>query len=94
MEAFTALAAKATENLSPGQSSGSSGSGSGSGSSSGSGSGSSSGSGTGSGSPTSSISATASVSAPAQNTVNAAPGVSPQSFFGLGAAAMALLAVL
>jgi hypothetical protein len=89
MQAFTALAANAAENLSPGQASGS---GTGTGTTGGSGTGTSSPSGS-SGSPTLGSGASGTTTGPAQNTANAAPVLSSQSFLGLGAAAMAALAL-
>ncbi|KAJ4398901.1 hypothetical protein N0V91_009855 [Didymella pomorum] len=93
MQAFTELAAKATENLSPGQASGS-GSGSGSGTNGGSGTGTTSPSAGSSGSATSGSGASGTTTgSPAQNTVNAAPGLHSQSVFSLGAAALAIFAM-
>ncbi|KAH6644736.1 Cupredoxin [Boeremia exigua] len=89
MQAFSALAAQASENLSPGQSSGSGGSGSGSASPSGSGAA----SGAPGSTPTLGAGASGTIPNPAQNTVNAAPALNSQSFFGLGAAAFAVLAL-
>ena len=97
MSAFTALAAKATENLSPGQAAGS---GTGTGGS-GTGSGTTGGSGTGAGSSAAGASGTATLgagasgttSAPAQNTANAAPVLGSSSLVSLGAAALAALAL-
>ncbi|KAF9695386.1 hypothetical protein EKO04_006540 [Ascochyta lentis] len=82
MQAFSALAAKASENLSPGQAAGSGGTGTGTSPSSGS-----------SGSPTLGSGASGSITNSAQNTANAAPVLSSESYFGLGAAAMAILAL-
>jgi hypothetical protein len=81
-QAFTALAANAAENLSPGQAAGS-----------GSGTGTTPPSSGASGSPTSGNGAPGTPNTPAQNTANAASALSSQSFFGLGAAAMAVLAL-
>ncbi|KAJ4362654.1 hypothetical protein N0V95_001362 [Ascochyta clinopodiicola] len=82
MQAFSALAAKASENLSPGQAAGS-----------GSGTGTTSPSSGSSESPTLASGASGTTSSPSQNTANAAPVLSSQSFLGLGAAAMAVLAL-
>ena len=84
MAAFTALAAQASENISPGQAAGS-GSGSGAG-----GAGGSSPSGTTPGNTPIAPSG----NAPAQQSANAAPVVGSQSVFGLGAAAVAAFAML
>ncbi|KAH7401181.1 Cupredoxin [Pyrenochaeta sp. MPI-SDFR-AT-0127] len=84
MEAFVALAASATENLSPGQAPGSGGSAGGNTPPS-----PSSGSGTAGGND-----ASGTGSGPAQATANVAAGLSSQSFFGLGAAAVAAIAML
>lgn len=89
MQAFTALAANAAENLSPGQAPGSGSAGNTPPSPSASG-GSGSGSGT---SGTEGATGTAS-SGPAQATANVAHGFSSQSFFSLGAAAVAAFAML
>lgn len=87
MQAFTDLAAKATENLSPGQASGS-------GTSGGSGTGTTSPSAGSSGSATSGNGASGTLTnSPAQNTANAAPVLSSQSVFSLGAAALAVFAM-
>ena len=82
MQAFVALAAQASENLSPGQAAGS-------------------GSGAAGISPDSpsggaagNTPPTPTASGPAQNTANAAPALVGQSFFGLGAAAVAAFAML
>jgi hypothetical protein len=95
MQAFVALAAKATENLSPGQASGSGSNtpSGGAGGSGGSGSGSSSPSGTTGGNTPVSPSG-ANGANPAQQSTNVAAGISTQSFFGLGAAAAAAFAML
>lgn len=86
MQAFTALAAQAAENLSPGQASGS-------GTTGGSGTGTTSPSSGSSGSPTLGSGASGTITSPAQNTVNAAPALGSQSLFSLGAAAVAVLAL-
>ncbi|KAJ4315984.1 hypothetical protein N0V94_005676 [Neodidymelliopsis sp. IMI 364377] len=86
MNAFTALAANAAENLSPGQAAGSS-------TGSGSGTGTTSPSSGSSGSPTLGSGASGTSTSPAQNTANSAPVLSSQSFFSLGAAAMAAIAL-
>ncbi|CAO2652528.1 Nn.00g008110.m01.CDS01 [Neocucurbitaria sp. VM-36] len=85
MQAFVALAAAATENLSPGQAPGSGSSGTTAPSPS---------SGSGSGSGTSGTSGSTTSSGPAQQTANVASGLSSQSFFGLGAAAVAAMVML
>ena len=82
MSAFTALAAQASENISPGQAAGS---GSGAG-----GAGGSSPSGTTPGNTPIAPSG----NAPAQQSANVAPAVGSQSIFGLGAAAVAAFAML
>ena len=85
MQAFVALAAAATENLSPGQAPGSGSSGNTPPSPS---------SGAGSGTGTSGTEGSTTSSGPAQQTANVASGLSSQSFFGLGAAAVAALVML
>lgn len=87
MQAFTALAANAAENLSPGQVAGS-----GTNGTSGSGTGTTSPSGS-SGSGTVDSGATGTSTSPAQSTANAAPVIGSQSFLGLGVAAVAALAL-
>lgn len=93
MAAFTALAAQAPENITPGQSSSSSGGNSGSGSGGNGGSDSTSPTGTNGGNTPISPSG-ANGANPAQQSTNAAPVLSSQSFFGLGAAVAAAFAVL
>ncbi|KAF2827881.1 Cupredoxin [Ophiobolus disseminans] len=83
LTSFTALAASASENLSPGQQAGSGASGN-----------TPSGTVPNGGGVASNTPPSPSGSSPAQNTANAAPIVSSQSFFGLGAAAVAALAML
>ncbi|KAF1947538.1 Cupredoxin [Clathrospora elynae] len=110
MAAFIALAATASENLSPGQAPGSSGGAAGKtppspSSSAGAGTGSDSGSAAGAGTGSDSSSAAGSSaaaggtngttsSAPAQATANSAAGLSAQSFLGMGAAVAAIMALL
>jgi hypothetical protein len=96
MQAFSALAAKATENLSPGQAAGSgsntpSGGAGGAGGAGGSGSNSPSGT-TGGNTPVSPSGSSG--ASPAQQSTNVAAGISTQSFFGLGAAAAAAFVML
>jgi hypothetical protein len=92
MSAFVALAAKATENLSPGQAAGS-----GSGSTGGAGGAGGAGGNTPSGTTPGNTPITpsgANGANPAQQSVNAAPVLGTQSFFGLGAAVAAAFAML
>lgn len=86
VQAFTALAAQAAENLSPGQ-------GSGSGTTGGNGSGTGSPSAGSSGSATLGSGASGTTNSPAQNTANAAPALDSQSLFSLGAAVLAVFAM-
>jgi hypothetical protein len=92
MQAFTALAAQAPENLTPGQSSSSSGGNSGSGNGGAGGSDSPTGTTPGGNTPISPSGANG--ANPAQQSTNAAPVLSSQSFFGLGAAVAAVFAML
>lgn len=87
MAAFTALAATAPENLSPGQAAGS-------GAAGGNTPQGPSGTNGGAGGAAGNTPPTPSASSPAQNTANAAPVLISQSFFGLGAAAVAAIAML
>ncbi|KNG44003.1 extracellular serine-rich protein [Stemphylium lycopersici] len=91
MAAFAALAAEATENLSPGQAAGSGGASGNTPTSPSAGSGADSG--TEGGAAAGGASGTASAGAP-ENTANGAPGLNAQSFFGAAAAVAAALAVL
>jgi hypothetical protein len=93
MAAFTALAAQAPENLSPGQAAGSGGSNPSGGAGGAGGAGGSTPSGTTGGNTPIAPSGAAGAN-PAQQSTNVAPGLSSQSFFGLGAAAVAAFAML